>query len=330
MIYLQYLFLAAFIVYATLRLSYYVDVIDKRTTLSSALLGGVLLAFITSLPELITSLTSTIYLNESSYAFGNVFGSNLFNLLIIAGVDLFFLKQMALNKVRGYFKLNMIVLAMYLSFLIPMGLRWMGLVEDSFFQLNLGIVVHISTLLIIGLYVFSLKDLYSPETKTQRDDSALSMNQVVSRFLFWALVVVSSSVFITTTTDQIASALNLNASFAGAIFLGIATSLPELTAVIALFRLKNYSVAMGNVIGSNAFNFLIIAVVDLALFNQSIFTRATLTVSEFTNITWLLLFGALSTIILSVALRVKWPKKLYMVPSLLIFIVYGIYLFNSL
>jgi cation:H+ antiporter len=330
MIYLQYLFLAAFIVYATLRLSYYVDVIDKRTTLSSALLGGVLLAFITSLPELITSLTSTIYLNESSYAFGNVFGSNLFNLLIIAGVDLFFLKQMALNKVRGYFKLNMIVLAMYLSFLIPMGLRWMGLVEDSFFQLNLGIVVHISTLLIIGLYVFSLKDLYSPETKTQRDDSALSMNQVVSRFLFWALVVVSSSVFITTTTDQIASALNLNASFAGAIFLGIATSLPELTAVIALFRLKNYSVAMGNVIGSNAFNFLIIAVVDLALFNQSIFTRATLNVSEFTNITWLLLFGALSTIILSVALRVKWPKKLYMVPSLLIFIVYGIYLFNSL
>jgi len=330
MIYIQYLFLAAFIVYATLSLSYYVDVIDKRTTLSSALLGGVLLAAITSLPELITSLTSAIYLNQSSYAFGNVFGSNLFNLLIIAGVDLFFLRHMALNKVRGYLKLNMIVLAMYLTFLIPVGLRLLGLVEDSFFQLDLGIVIHLSTLLIIGLYLFSLKDLHAPEEKSEDDDSKLSMRQVVLRLIFWALVVVSSSIFITTTTDQIAIALNLNASFAGAIFLGIATSLPELTAVIALFRLKNYSVAMGNIVGSNAFNFLIIAMVDVALFDQSIFTRATLNASEFTNMTWLLLFGALSTIILSVALRVKWPKKLYVVPSLSIIIVYGIYLFNSL
>lgn len=330
MIYIQYVILASFIVYATLSLSYYVDVIDKRTTLSSALLGGVLLAAITSLPELITSLTSAVYLGVSNYAFGNVFGSNLFNLLIIAGADLFFLRQMALNKVRGYLKLNIIVLAMYLSFLIPLGLRHFELVSDSFFSLDLGLVIHLSTLLIIGLYVFSLKDLHEPEVSSSDDDSKLSMKQVVFRLIFWALVVVSSSIFITTTTDDIAVALNLNASFAGAIFLGIATSLPELTAVIALFRLKNYSVAMGNVVGSNAFNFLIIALVDIAVFDQSIFTRATLNMFEFTNMTWLLLFGALSTIILSVALMVKLPKKLYPIPSILIFVVYGLYLWGSL
>lgn len=330
MIYIQYVILASFIVYATLSLSYYVDVIDKRTTLSAALLGGVLLAAITSLPELITSLTSAVYLDVSNYAFGNVFGSNLFNLLIIAGADLFFLRQMALNKVKGYLKLNLIVLAMYLSFLIPLGLRHFELVGDSFFSLDLGLVIHLSTLLIIGLYVFSLKDLHEPEASSNDDDSNLSMKQVVLRLIFWALVVVTSSIFITTTTDDIAVALNLNASFAGAIFLGIATSLPELTAVIALFRLKNYSIAMGNVVGSNAFNFLIIALVDIAVFDQSIFTRATLNLIEFTNMTWLLLFGALSTIILSVALMVKLPKKLYPIPSILIFVVYGLYLWGSL
>lgn len=330
MIYIQYLFLAAFIVYATLSLSYYVDVIDKRTTLSSALLGGVLLAAITSLPELITSLTSALYLGESTYAFGNVFGSNLFNLIIIAGADLFFLKHMALNKVRGYFKLNMIVLAMYLSFLIPLGLRTLNLVSDDFFRIDFGLVFHLSTILIIGLYIFSLRDLHVPEEKEEDDDSKLSMRHVIFRLIFWALVVVASSIFITTTTDQIAGALNLDASFAGAIFLGIATSLPELTAVIALFRLKNYSVAMGNIVGSNAFNFLIIAVVDLAIFNESIFTRATLNVVEFTNMTWLLLFGALSTIILSVALTFKLPKKLYPIPSIMMIVVYAVYLWGSL
>lgn len=330
MIFIQYILLASFIVYATLRLSYYVDVIDKRTTLSSALLGGVLLAAITSLPELITSLTSAVYLGESTYAFGNVFGSNLFNLLILAGADLFFLRHMALNKVRGYLKLNMIVLGMYLSFLIPLGFSALDLFDASFFELNFGLVIHLSTLFIIGFYILSLRDLHEPESSDGEDTSQLTMNQVIFRLAIFAMIVVASSILITTTTDEIASLLNLNASFAGAIFLGIATSLPELTAVFALFKLKNYSVAMGNIVGSNAFNFLIIALVDMAVFNQSIFTLASRNIANLANMTSLLLFGALSTIILSVALSIRLPKKLYPIPACLLFIVYAVYLWGSL
>ena len=98
LIILEYLLLAAIVIFATSKLSYYVDELDKKTHISGALIGGVLLATITSMPEFITSITSTVALNEPSLAFGNVFGSNIFNIVILALADLIFLKHMFFNK----------------------------------------------------------------------------------------------------------------------------------------------------------------------------------------------------------------------------------------
>jgi cation:H+ antiporter len=74
---LQYLLLAFIVIFATSRLSYYIDELDKKTHISGALIGGVLLATVTSMPEFITSITSTVGLGEPGLAFGNVFGSNI-------------------------------------------------------------------------------------------------------------------------------------------------------------------------------------------------------------------------------------------------------------
>ena len=96
----QYLLLAFIVIYATSKLSFYVDELDKKTHISGALIGGVLLATITSMPEFITSITSTVTLNTPGLAFGNVFGSNIFNITILAVADLIFLKHMFFNQVK--------------------------------------------------------------------------------------------------------------------------------------------------------------------------------------------------------------------------------------
>ena len=73
----QYFLLAFIVIYATSKASYYIDELDKKSNISGALIGGLLLATITSMPEFITSITSTVVLDKPGLAFGNVFGSNI-------------------------------------------------------------------------------------------------------------------------------------------------------------------------------------------------------------------------------------------------------------
>ena len=101
----QYFLLAFVVIYATSKLSFFVDELDKKTNISGALIGGVLLATITSMPEFITSITATMspQVNEPGLAFGNVFGSNIFNISILAFADIIFVKDMFFNKVKIFF-----------------------------------------------------------------------------------------------------------------------------------------------------------------------------------------------------------------------------------
>lgn len=67
-----YLLVAVVVVYTSIKLSDYVDLLDKKTNLSGALLGGILLAAVTSLPEFFTSLTSTVFIGENALVIGNI------------------------------------------------------------------------------------------------------------------------------------------------------------------------------------------------------------------------------------------------------------------
>lgn len=84
MIFIQYFILAFLVVTLSLFLSKYVDELDKKTNMSGAFIGGILLAAVTSLPEFITSLSAIFILKEPMLVQGNVLGSNIFNFIIIA------------------------------------------------------------------------------------------------------------------------------------------------------------------------------------------------------------------------------------------------------
>jgi len=151
-------------------------------------------------------------------------------------------------------------------------------------------------------------------------------------FFLWALVVVVSSFFVTLVANDLGNELNLGSSFAGAIFLGIATSLPELTAVMTLMKLRNYEAALGNIIGSNIFNMTIISVVDIINIKEDIFTELSDNTEVRENISLLLILGLITSIILMLALLRKDEKSkiTYIIPSVLILVAYFIYIGLSL
>jgi cation:H+ antiporter len=87
------------IVYSGTRLSRYGDIIAKKTGLGRAWIGVVLMASVTSLPEVVVSMAA-VKMDAVDLAIGNLFGSNIFNILILAIDDIFFIKGPLLSFVN--------------------------------------------------------------------------------------------------------------------------------------------------------------------------------------------------------------------------------------
>ncbi len=344
---LQYLGLALVVVFAAQVEGNIVDELDKRTKLSAALLGGVLLAAITSIPEFITSITATVFLGQPGLAFGNIFGSNFFNIVILAVMDLIFIRKVVYTQIQSMSKSINFVNITYFIVLLPFVLgifssanAFGGLANNQLFRivLNSSIVgLSIMSIAILVIYFLSVRSLSVPDEEEEEsvDDtsrySKYSIQQLSGLFVVFSIVLIAGAYFLTGVTNDIAISTGLNASFVGALFLGVATSLPELASVYTLFKLGNYEAAAGGVIGSNMFNFTIIAVVDIFV-TTNIITLITDDPLVSTNALTLLVLGLINSIILLLALQRKVRKTtsvFYSVPSILIISNYVLYLFLS-
>lgn len=331
---LIYFVLAVGVVFVTSKISDCVDNLDKLTNLGAAFIGGIFLAAVTSLPELITSISSAA-IGSPDLIFGNILGSNFFNMLILAAVDIVFVKLMFMNKVKSMKKTNFFTIIMYLIITIPLLISWLvKLISGNEFNLFNFTPIGISfvSIIIIVVYGISIKalanDSVGAEDDSENDEKEETINTTVSKevikFIAWSVLLVTLSSILTMSVDSLSASLNLGDSFAGALFLAIATSLPELTAVVRLVQLRNYDAAVGNVIGSNVFNFTIISVVDVIFFNLPVFNNV---VSDKTIIV-LLFFGLVSAgLVMFSLLRTKSKNKfVYILPSVIISILYIVFL----
>ena len=84
-----FLVLAFLVAFLSIKLSFYGDILSKQTKLESALIGGLLIASITSLPEFVTSI-SAVLLNNVSLSFGDILGSNMFNIFVLSIYNIWF------------------------------------------------------------------------------------------------------------------------------------------------------------------------------------------------------------------------------------------------
>lgn len=267
MLWIQFIICVVIVVAASSVLSRYADVIAEKTGLGRAWVGAILLAGVTSLPELVSGITAVTVLNAPNLAIGGIVGSNLFNLTLIAVMDVAYQPGLILSRAQeghilsgglGILLMGLIAMAP----LVGVALNGAGLFGISF------ISVAIVVLYLIGARLLAVFQRKRVAEVLEEEAEALHYDRITRRRAFLvfggaALVVVMASVWLSTLADQISIETGLGRSFVGALLLGVSTSLPEITASLTAVRIGAIDLAIGNVLGSNLFNVALLAVYDV-------------------------------------------------------------------
>ena len=214
---IAYLAVAACVVFFSIKLSTFVDLLDKKTNLSGALLGGILLAATTSLPEFFTAVTATTLVNNNDLVLGDILGSNLFNIILFSIVYIIFYKKMIKAKVDKMHLLTMFLIAVcYIIVTVA------GYVFD--FNHILWGWFNPMSILIVAVYSFAVWKTPKEEASEFDEneiESKLTVKQIVVLFIVFALLLTGASIGITYLTEWVTRVYGIGSTFGGALFLGI-------------------------------------------------------------------------------------------------------------
>lgn len=274
--YFLFLISALMVVVAGTKLADYGDILATHTSLGYTLVGGVLIATVTSLPE-ISSSVSAAMMGSPDLAFGNLYGSNAFNIVIIAIVDIVQGPGSLLRMVReshilsSVFGIIMTVISIMAIVLVPYGIFEITIGWVSSFSVTI-MIVYLASMILMVRYE-NKHPIISKESETSNKTKE-SSNLIVEtsiKFIGMAVVIVIAGIQLSVNADIIAESTGLGHAFIGTLLMAGATSLPELVASIAAIRIGAYDMAVGNVLGSNLLNILIIAITDLSYLQGSIY-----------------------------------------------------------
>jgi cation:H+ antiporter len=258
---LAFLVSGAAVVLAAIRLAREADVIADATGLGRLWTGSVLLAAATSLPEIATDV-SAVRLGAADLAVGDLFGSSMANMLILALVDLRPPRGRVLqaatldHALAASLALSLNAIAAVLIFLRP---------EASLLGIAPG------SLLLFLVYVAGSRTVYRHATRELAAQTLAGVTRerkpvgrAAAGFAGAALVVLVASPAFAWSAKGIAEVSGLGNTFVGTSLVGLSTSLPELVASLAAARAGAYDLAVGNLFGSNAINMTIFLFVDAA------------------------------------------------------------------
>jgi len=261
----QFIICAGIIVLSGSKLTRSAAAIAKNTGIGTAWAGALMLPLATSLPELVTTLRA-VSINAPDLALGNILGSCLFNLALLAVIDL--LEGRSALTAR----LNQSHIITASLSIITICLAAIAILGDNL--LSIGWVGG-ETLLIALVYIFGSRLLFRFErNKLPRPDAgeilsddainkSVSTPRALLQFLIAAGFIVIAGIFLTDATDSIADITGLGHTFIGSIFLAISTSLPETVTTITAVRLGYLDMAVANVFGANFMNLFILFWADL-------------------------------------------------------------------
>lgn len=217
--------------------------IAQRLNVPQIVIGLTVVAMGTSAPEFFVSFVSALK-GTTDMAVGNVIGSNIFNTLLIVGVAAMVSPMViATNTVRKDMPCAVIASLM----LLLMSL------DNELSRLD-------AALLFAAFILFMLYTLHLAKTGKQEDDLQPPMKPLKAVFyllLGLACLIFGSNLFVEAAT-QVAKSLGVSEAMIGLTIVAGGTSLPELaTSVVAAMKGRS-AIAIGNVIGSNVFNILMI------------------------------------------------------------------------
>jgi cation:H+ antiporter len=253
----------AVIVFNGTKLAKYGDKIAELTGWGKAWVGLILMAAVTSLPELMSGISSVTIINAPDLAAGDVFGSCVFNLLILSFMDAQIKKPLTSIVKTSHLLAGLfgIILIAFSGFAIVMSEITPNILWFSPFSILL-IIVYLFA--IRGIYQFDQSNAGSnPITETHRENNKNELKSVLIAYIINASLVIVAAVFLPYFGEHIAAQTGLGNSFFGTFFLAASTSLPELVVSFAAIRIGSIDLSVGNLLGSNIFNIFILALDDI-------------------------------------------------------------------
>ena len=251
-------------------LTRYGDVIARLTGLSHSWIGLVLLATATSLPELFTGVSAVAAADAPNIAVGDALGSCVFNLAMLVLLDELSRKEPMYRRIdQGH-----ILTAGFGVILIGSAGAFL-LLSQSALSFRF---LHISgyTPFIIVLYLVAMRAAFVYERRTRpppeiiRAESGITLRTAFMRYSAAAAVVVAAGSWLPFIGRELADVMGWNTTFVGTLLIAGATSVPELVVTISALRLGAVDMAIGNLLGSNLFDILILAIDDIAYTKASL------------------------------------------------------------
>ncbi|MBP3917074.1 MULTISPECIES: calcium/sodium antiporter [unclassified Clostridium] len=233
--------------------------ISKKLGIPSVIVGLTIVSLGTSAPELAVSAISSLE-GSNEIAVGNVLGSNLFNTLMVLGVTTIIMAlTIKKSEVKRDFSINILVtiLLLLLTFTTLLGGK------DNYISRLDGIVLLIGCISYITYLILSVKKGKVSSENVQEELALESTNEIsIFKSIFKLVIGVAGIVIggqiVVDSATSIATSLGMSEKLVGLTIVAIGTSLPELvTSVVAAIKGEE-DIALGNILGSNIFNILLI------------------------------------------------------------------------
>lgn len=311
------------IFFAGKKLSIYGDLLAEKTGLSKGWIGIILMASVTSLPELMVGISSVSIVKSPDLAVGDIIGSCAFNFGILAMLDAFTPKS---KPIFGIASQTHILNA-------GLGIILIGLVGISLIiprQIAVTPWISFSSILFIIVYFFSIRIIYyneknHPETLVILNSSKTltPTKTIVKKYIVLSLLIIIAALALPFLANQIAQIWGLNSSFVGTFFLAASTSLPEIAVSVAAVRIGSIDLAIGNLLGSNIFNIFILALDDVFYSNGLLLQDASST--HLISVLSTILMAAV--VIIGLSYHAKGKKYFLAWDAIVIFAIYILNLF---
>lgn len=260
---MDYLFLILGLALLLLGANYLVDAsvaIAQRAKISNFIIGLTIVGIGTSAPELFISIQSAVT-GHGDIAMGNVLGSNIANVFLILGVTSIIL-PFEINRQQTRRDIPIGIIAALLVFLLANDALIPGITENSLSRID-GIMLLVFFIVYMAVVIVKKGD-NPTEAIAEADEESTSSLTGKNIILLWVIAAVSLGALLgggqlfLNAAKSLAAAWGMSEAVISITIVAVGTSLPELiTAIIAACK-KNPQLALGNVIGSNVFNLLMI------------------------------------------------------------------------
>lgn len=266
LLWVEFFLCAIAIVHSGARLSRYGDIIAEKTGLGGSLIGVVLMASVTSLPELITGISAIVIADVPDIAVGDVLGSCVFNLFILAALldAIYRPVPISASAHRGHVLSAAFGILLLAITAVSIALPHYNL-PFGWFSVN--------SLLMAAIYLFALKLISSYEKRqaakllqelaAELKYSEITLRHAATHYALNAVVVIIAASFLPKIGAEIAATTGLGEAFVGNIFMALTSSLPEVIVSITAVRMGAIDLAISNLFGSNLFNIFILVIDDL-------------------------------------------------------------------